>query len=180
MRLWDALPGAILAAILLEASFQVLPVFVRLAGVNVTLRVLGGPVILLLWLYVMSNVIVFGAELNWWIGERARHRRGPIRSTASRSACAARARCECSCLPSVAELRDGALLAVGDEHRVVAEALRAARRVGDPTLEHRPTRAPRVRPVRARRAPRRSARAGRCTPSSSPRSFAIAGAPSGA
>jgi membrane protein len=66
----DALPGAVLAAILLEASFQVLPVFVRLAGVNVTLRVLGGPVILLLWLYVMSNVIVFGAELNWWIGER--------------------------------------------------------------------------------------------------------------
>jgi membrane protein len=66
----DALPGAILAAVLLEASFQVLPVFVRLAGVNVTLRVLGGPAILLLWLYVMANVIVFGAELNWWQAER--------------------------------------------------------------------------------------------------------------
>ena len=66
----DALPGAVLASILLEASFQVLPVFVRLAGVNVTLRVLGGPAILLLWLYVMANVIVFGAELNWWIAER--------------------------------------------------------------------------------------------------------------
>jgi membrane protein len=66
----DALPGAVLGAVLLEASFQVLPVFVRLAGVNVTLRVLGGPAILLLWLYVMSNVIVFGAELNWWISER--------------------------------------------------------------------------------------------------------------
>jgi membrane protein len=66
----DALPGALLASVLLEASFQVLPVFVRLAGVNVTLRVLGGPAILLLWLYVMSNVIIFGAELNWWLGER--------------------------------------------------------------------------------------------------------------
>jgi membrane protein len=66
----DALPGAVLGAIFLEASFQVLPVFVRLAGVNVTLRVLGGPAILLLWLYVMSNVIVFGAELNWWISKR--------------------------------------------------------------------------------------------------------------
>ncbi len=66
----DALPGAVLAAILLEASFQVLPVFVRLAGVNVTLRVLGGPAILLLWLFVMSNVIVFGAELNWWNAQR--------------------------------------------------------------------------------------------------------------
>jgi uncharacterized BrkB/YihY/UPF0761 family membrane protein len=81
-RLIDALPGAIVAAILLEASFQVLPVFVRLAGVNVTLRVLGGPVILLLWLYVMSNVIVFCAELNWWIGERRSPRPDPIESIA--------------------------------------------------------------------------------------------------
>jgi membrane protein len=71
----DALPGALLAAILLEASFQVLPVFVRLAGINPTLRVLGGPAILLLWLYVMANVIVFGAELNWWRSERVRLRR---------------------------------------------------------------------------------------------------------
>jgi membrane protein len=70
----DALPGAILAAILLEASFQVLPVFVRLAGVNVTLRILGGPTILLLWLYLMANVIVFGAELNWWFQERRKLR----------------------------------------------------------------------------------------------------------
>jgi membrane protein len=66
----DVLPGAVLASVLLESSFQVLPVFVRLAGINVTLRVLGGPAILLLWLYVMSNVIVFGAELNWWIAQR--------------------------------------------------------------------------------------------------------------
>jgi membrane protein len=66
----DALPGAVLGAILLESSFQVLPVFVRIADINVTLRVLGGPAILLLWLYVMSNVIVFGAELNWWISQR--------------------------------------------------------------------------------------------------------------
>jgi uncharacterized BrkB/YihY/UPF0761 family membrane protein len=43
---------------------------VRIADINVTLRVLGGPAILLLWLYVMSNVIVFGAELNWWISQR--------------------------------------------------------------------------------------------------------------
>ena len=70
MSVREALPGAVLASFLLEASFQMLPVFVRLAGVNVTLRVLGGPAILLLWLYVMSNMIVFGAELNWWIAER--------------------------------------------------------------------------------------------------------------
>jgi membrane protein len=66
----DVLPGAAMAAVVLEASFQVVPIFVRLAGVNPTLRVLGGPVILLIWLYVMANVIVFGAELNWWRAER--------------------------------------------------------------------------------------------------------------
>ena len=66
----DALPGAVAAAIALEASFQVLPIFVRFADVNVTLRVLGGPAILLLWLYVMANVIVLGAELNWWSARR--------------------------------------------------------------------------------------------------------------
>jgi membrane protein len=70
----DALPGAALAALVLEASFQVLPIFVRLAGVSPTLRVLGAPAILLLWLYVMANVVVFGAELNWWRAERTRLR----------------------------------------------------------------------------------------------------------
>ena len=82
VRLRDALPGAVVAAILLEASFQILPVFVRLAGVNVTLRILGGPVILLLWLYVMSNVIIFCAELNWWIKERRLPGPDPLDSVA--------------------------------------------------------------------------------------------------
>jgi membrane protein len=66
----EVLPGSVMGAIVLEASFQVLPVFVRLADVNVTLRVLGGPAILLLWLYLMANVIVLGAELNWWTARR--------------------------------------------------------------------------------------------------------------
>jgi len=70
LNMHDALPGAIGAAVALEASFQVLPVFVRFADVSVTLRVLGGPAILLLWLYVMANVIVFGAEFNWWQAQR--------------------------------------------------------------------------------------------------------------
>jgi membrane protein len=72
----DVLPGAVMAAILLEASFQIVPVFVRFAGVNPVLRVLGGPVILLLWLYLMANVIVLGAELNWWQSERRGVQRG--------------------------------------------------------------------------------------------------------
>jgi membrane protein len=72
VELHEALPGAVLGALVLEASFQALPIFVRFADVNVTLRTLGGPAILLLWLYVMANVIVFGGELNWWWRERRR------------------------------------------------------------------------------------------------------------
>jgi membrane protein len=66
----EALPGAIAGAVVLETSFLALPFFVRHASVNVTLRTLGGPAILLLWLYLMANVMIFGGELNWWWRER--------------------------------------------------------------------------------------------------------------
>jgi membrane protein len=63
------LPGAVLASILLQVSFQALPLYVALAQRDevLTLRALGAPVILLIWLYVMANAIVFGAEVNWWL-----------------------------------------------------------------------------------------------------------------
>ena len=61
----DVLPGALVAAVLLEVSFQVLPVYVRLAKVSIALQAFGGPALLLVWLYVMANSIVFGAEVNW-------------------------------------------------------------------------------------------------------------------
>jgi membrane protein len=64
----ETLPGAIVAAILLQASFQVLPLFVRLSNELVALQAYGGLVLLLVWLYVMANILVLGAEVNWWIG----------------------------------------------------------------------------------------------------------------
>jgi membrane protein len=69
----DVLPGAILASVLLQVSFQALPLYVALSQREevLTLRALGAPVILLIWLYVMANAIVLGAEVNWW---RARGR----------------------------------------------------------------------------------------------------------
>jgi membrane protein len=63
----DVLPGAVLGAVLLQLTFQALPVYVRLSKDLVTLQALGAPVILLVWLYVMANVIVVGAEVNWWL-----------------------------------------------------------------------------------------------------------------
>jgi len=66
----EVLPGAVLATVLLEATFQVLPLYQRYADLNPGLRAFGAPAILLVWLYVMANVIVFGAELNWWRSRR--------------------------------------------------------------------------------------------------------------
>jgi membrane protein len=64
----ETLPGALLAAFLLQASFQILPIFVRVTNDEIAaLQAFGGLVILLVWLYVMANVLVFGAEVNWWL-----------------------------------------------------------------------------------------------------------------
>jgi membrane protein len=66
----ETLPGAAFAAVLLQASFQVLPLFVRVTEGLVTLQAFGGLVLLLVWLYLMANVLVFGAEVNWWLSRR--------------------------------------------------------------------------------------------------------------
>jgi membrane protein len=68
----EALPGAVVGAVVLEATFAASGQFFRHANVNVTLRTLGGPAILLLWMYVMANVMIFGGEINWWWRERKR------------------------------------------------------------------------------------------------------------
>ena len=64
LRLPDVLPGAVVAAVVLEASFQAIPVYLRLVR-HMPAQAIGGPAILLVWLYVMANVIVLGAEINW-------------------------------------------------------------------------------------------------------------------
>jgi membrane protein len=76
LTLAEVLPGATLASIALQVSFQVLPLYVKLSQREevLTLKALGAPVLLLIWLYVMANLIVFGAEFNWW-RSRGRHRK---------------------------------------------------------------------------------------------------------
>jgi membrane protein len=71
LSLREVLPGAVTAAITLEATFQFLPVYVDISKHNPVLQTLSGPAILLVWLYVMANVIVLGAEINWWRAGRA-------------------------------------------------------------------------------------------------------------
>ena len=68
----DTLPGAVFAAIVLQASFQLLPLFVRATDGLVALQAFGGLALLLLWIYLMANVLVLGAELNWWLARGRR------------------------------------------------------------------------------------------------------------
>ncbi|NUT54975.1 MAG: YihY/virulence factor BrkB family protein [Thermoleophilia bacterium] len=70
LALRDVWPGAVLAAVLLQVTFQILPLFVRLSHEVVAVQALGTSALLLVWIYVMANVIVFGAEVNWWYGSR--------------------------------------------------------------------------------------------------------------
>jgi membrane protein len=61
----DVWPGAMFGAISFAISFQVVPIYLQFATNLVTLQVFGGIVLLLVWLYLMANIIVLGAEINW-------------------------------------------------------------------------------------------------------------------
>ena len=161
----EVLPGAFAAAVILEATFQLLPLFVRVStNQNPVIQTLSGPAVLLVWLYVMANVIVLGAEVNWWHGAPRRGSRppGPARSrgkgperrqiavpdtsapamtlSARPTAASERRRgagaVRVLALPVVAELGDGLLVAGRDEDRVVAEAALAPPLERDRALEH--------------------------------------------
>jgi membrane protein len=67
----EVLPGAVAAALILEGTFQLLPEFVVVSSHNPVLRALSWQALLLVWLYVMANVTVLGAEVNWQL-HRAR------------------------------------------------------------------------------------------------------------
>jgi membrane protein len=73
LRVRDVLPGAIVATVLLQLTFQLLPLYGAYAKENVALQI-GSPAVLIVWLYLMANVIVFGAEVNWWWGRRRESR----------------------------------------------------------------------------------------------------------
>jgi membrane protein len=70
LTLREVWPGAALGAVLLQLTFQILPLFVRLSREVIAVQALGTSALLLVWIYVMANVIVFGAEVNWWHARR--------------------------------------------------------------------------------------------------------------
>ena len=97
----------------------------------------------------MANVIVFGAEVNWW---------RPSPSEAALSAAAARARCEFA-PSSRRRARPPSAPRPPGRRRVVAEAAGAARLGRDPALEHADRDPPHARQGRSRPARRRTGRA---------------------
>jgi membrane protein len=78
LTLREVLPGAVTSAVLLEATFQAQSVFIDISRHNPVLQALSGSAVLLVWLYVMANVIVLGAEVNWWLGHRAHVANEPL------------------------------------------------------------------------------------------------------
>ena len=62
----DVWPGAVVGTVLFQMSFQALPLYLRFSDQLLALRAFGGLVILLVWLYLMANIIVLGAEINWF------------------------------------------------------------------------------------------------------------------
>jgi membrane protein len=66
----DVWPGALVGAGLFQISFQALPLYLRFSDELLALRAFGGLVILLVWLYLMANIIVLGAEINWFYWSR--------------------------------------------------------------------------------------------------------------
>ncbi len=80
LTLREVLPGATIASVLLQVTFQALPIFFDTTQDSIlSIAAIGTPVLLLIWLYVMSNVIILGAEINWW-WTRGRHE--PVDETA--------------------------------------------------------------------------------------------------
>jgi membrane protein len=61
----EVLPGTLVSTVALTFTFQAVPVYLRFSSDSPALQVFGGPAVLLVWLYVMANVIVFGAEVNY-------------------------------------------------------------------------------------------------------------------
>lgn len=69
----EVLPGVLFTTAAFQGSFQLLPLYLRFGESLPTLEAFGGIVLLLVWLYVLCNVFLLGAEINWWYG-RGRHR----------------------------------------------------------------------------------------------------------
>lgn len=68
----EVLPGVIFSTVTMQAGFFFLPLYVDVIDTVASLKALGGIVVLLIWFFLMGNILLLGAEINWWYG-RGRH-----------------------------------------------------------------------------------------------------------
>jgi membrane protein len=66
LRTRQVLPGAITATVLLQVTFESLPLYVRSVETLPALKAFGGAAVLLVWLYLMGNVVLVGGAITWW------------------------------------------------------------------------------------------------------------------
>ena len=84
----EVVPGVVFSTVTLQAGFFALPLYLDAIDTVASLKALGGIVVLLVWFFLMANILLLGAEINWWYGRGrygTRQRRlGAERRSASR------------------------------------------------------------------------------------------------
>jgi membrane protein len=66
LRTRQVLPGALVGTVLLQLTFESLPLYVRSVEGLPALKAFGGALVLLVWLYLMGNVVLIGGAVTWW------------------------------------------------------------------------------------------------------------------
>ena len=66
LRTRQVLPGALIGTVLLQLTFESLPLYVRSVEGLPALKAFAGAAVLLVWLYLMGNVVLIGGAVTWW------------------------------------------------------------------------------------------------------------------
>jgi membrane protein len=66
LRTREVLPGALIGTALLQLTFESLPLYVRSVEGLPALKAFAGAAVLLVWLYLMGNVVLIGGAVTWW------------------------------------------------------------------------------------------------------------------